>query len=76
MFYIYSDGFPDQLGGEQGRRFTRKRFCELLRDISPLSMAAQEKALEQALTDWMGDEYDQIDDILVIGFKPPRVGSN
>ena len=66
MFYIYSDGFPDQLGGEQGRRFTHRRFRELLRDIYQLPMEAQEKALELALTDWMGNEYDQIDDILVI----------
>jgi CheY-like chemotaxis protein len=70
MFYLYSDGFPDQLGGEQGRRFTHRRFRELLRDICHLPMEAQEKALEQALTDWMGKEYDQIDDILIIGFKP------
>jgi CheY-like chemotaxis protein len=71
MFYIFSDGFPDQLGGELGRRFTRKRFRELLRNISHLPIEVQEKALEKALTDWMGNEYDQIDDILVIGFKPP-----
>jgi CheY-like chemotaxis protein len=70
MFYIYSDGFPDQLGGEQGRRFTHRRFRELLKDISQLPMETQEKALEKALTGWMGNEYDQIDDILVIGFKP------
>jgi sigma-B regulation protein RsbU (phosphoserine phosphatase) len=69
-FYMYSDGFPDQLGGDQGRRFTQRRFRELLRDISQFPIEAQEKALEQALTDWMGNEYDQIDDILVIGFKP------
>jgi CheY-like chemotaxis protein/serine phosphatase RsbU (regulator of sigma subunit) len=71
MFYIYSDGFPDQLGGEQGRRFTQRRFRELLREISQFPVEAQEKALEKALTDWMGNEYDQIDDILVIGFKTP-----
>jgi sigma-B regulation protein RsbU (phosphoserine phosphatase) len=75
MFYIYSDGYPDQLGGEQGRRFTHRRFRELLRDIHQLPMEAQEIALEQALTDWMGNEYDQIDDILVIGFKPPGEGA-
>ena len=43
MFYIYSDGFPDQLGGEQGRRFTHRRFRELLRDICQLPMETQEK---------------------------------
>ncbi|MGD2091091.1 MAG: response regulator [Candidatus Aminicenantes bacterium] len=71
MYYIYSDGFPDQLGGDQGHRFTQRRFRELLRDIYQLPLQTQEKALARALEDWMGDEYDQIDDILVIGFKPP-----
>jgi sigma-B regulation protein RsbU (phosphoserine phosphatase) len=69
MCYIFSDGFPDQLGGDRGRRFTLKRFKELLGDIHRLPMEDQEKALEIALKDWMGSEYDQIDDIMVIGFR-------
>ena len=69
MYYLFSDGFPDQLGGEQGRRYTLKKFKELLKDIHLLPMKEQEKALEKTLEDWMGSEYDQIDDILVIGFR-------
>ena len=67
--YLFSDGFPDQLGGTRGRRFTLKRFKDLLLDIHQLPMDTQEKILENTLTDWMGKEYDQIDDILVIGFR-------
>jgi len=69
MFYIFSDGFPDQLGGNHERRFTLKQFKDLLENIHHLSMKEQKKALEETLKDWMGSRYDQIDDILVIGFK-------
>ncbi len=69
MFYIFTDGFPDQLGGDHERRFTSKQFNALLQRIHPLAMDAQEEALEKALTGWMGSQYDQIDDILVIGFR-------
>jgi DNA-binding response OmpR family regulator len=68
MFYLFSDGFPDQLGN-QDRRFTRKRFRELLQEIHNLPVEAQEEGLERELIGWMGGEYDQIDDILVIGFR-------
>jgi CheY-like chemotaxis protein len=69
MFYIFTDGFPDQLGGNNERRFTRKKFQELLQHIHHLPMKDQEAALEKTLSSWRGREYDQIDDILVIGFR-------
>jgi sigma-B regulation protein RsbU (phosphoserine phosphatase) len=69
MFYIFTDGFPDQLGGNHERRFTLKQFKELLQNIHHLSMTEQEETLEKTLQDWMGSEYDQIDDILIIGFR-------
>jgi CheY-like chemotaxis protein len=69
MLYIFTDGFPDQLGGDHERRFTLKQFKALLQNIHPLTMEAQEEALERRLKDWMGSEYDQIDDILIIGFR-------
>ncbi|MCP5048472.1 MAG: response regulator [bacterium] len=68
MFYLFSDGFCDQLGvGEH--RFTRKKFRELLTEIHPLPMDKQSETLEKRLVDWMGNEYGQIDDILVLGFR-------
>ncbi len=68
MCYLFSDGFPDQLG-TGGRRSTRKRFMKLLQDIHQSPMDVQEGALEKGLNQWMGTEYEQIDDILVLGFR-------
>jgi phosphoserine phosphatase RsbU/P len=67
-FYLFSDGFLDQLG-TQHQRFTRKRFTDLLLEIHTLPMKEQEKKLDKSLKQWMGNEYGQIDDVLVIGFK-------
>jgi DNA-binding response OmpR family regulator len=68
MFYLFSDGFLDQLSTQE-RRFGRKQFRKLLKQIGHLSMEAQEEVLEKTLTQWMGSENEQIDDILVIGFR-------
>lgn len=65
-FYIYSDGFQDQFGGERGRKFMKKRFRELLHTIAAQPMAEQKLSLERVLDDWMQDQ-DQVDDILVMG---------
>ena len=67
-FYIYSDGFQDQFGGENNRKYTRKRFGNLLLDLSKLSMDLQKKYLKQKFMEWKGDQK-QIDDVMVIGFK-------
>lgn len=68
MLYLFSDGFPDQLG-EKDRRFSRNQFRELLENIHLLSMDEQHRILEDSLNQWMSGEYDQIDDILVLGFR-------
>ena len=67
-FYLFSDGFQDQFGGEKGRKFMIRRFKELLLSIHHEPMAQQQVLLKQALQEWMGKEK-QIDDILVAGFK-------
>lgn len=68
-FYIFSDGFVDQFGGEKGRKFMIKNFREYLFSISKENMQGQRLLLKQKLKDWMGTEYEQIDDILIIGFQ-------
>ncbi len=65
-FYLFSDGFQDQFGGEEGRKFTPKRLRQLLARIHQQPMDAQHKQLATALNAWMGSER-QVDDILVIG---------
>lgn len=67
-FYIFTDGYQDQFGGPEGRKFMIKRLKELLLEVNHKSMAAQREALEEQLEKWMGEQR-QIDDILVMGFK-------
>jgi len=67
-FYMFSDGFPDQFGGPEGKKFMSKRFRELLFEIHEKPMKEQKQILDQTLNDWMGDN-DQVDDILVMGLK-------
>lgn len=66
--YMYTDGYPDQFGGERGKKFKYKPFKKLILDHAALSMDEQYKVLSQTLDDWKGD-YDQVDDICMIGLK-------
>jgi serine phosphatase RsbU (regulator of sigma subunit)/Tfp pilus assembly protein PilF len=67
-FYIFSDGFIDQNGGSNNNRFSCEKFKKLLLDIHDHPMYEQKEILEQTLKDWMGDN-PQRDDILVIGVR-------
>ncbi len=68
MIYLYTDGYTDQLGGRERKKFMTTRFVELLTEIAHESPSAQKEQLSDSLNVWMGDN-DQIDDILVIGVK-------
>jgi serine phosphatase RsbU (regulator of sigma subunit) len=67
-FYVFSDGFQDQFGGTKGRKFAKSRLEELLFELHPKPMPEQKKLLNKTLVDWMG-ENRQMDDILIIGVK-------
>ncbi|MCK4678995.1 MAG: serine/threonine-protein phosphatase, partial [Bacteroidales bacterium] len=66
--YIFSDGFYDQLGGTKYKKFLSKNFKSLLLEINKKSMEQQKDLLDKTLKEWMKD-YEQIDDILVIGIR-------
>ena len=68
IFYIFSDGFTDQNGGIHNHKFTSEKFKELLFGIHDQPMYEQKEILEQTLKDWMG-EQPQRDDILIIGVR-------
>jgi serine phosphatase RsbU (regulator of sigma subunit) len=68
MFYIFSDGYADQFGGTEGKKFMKRRFKELLGEISIQPAAKQKELLEKVHLEWKGDG-EQIDDILVIGIR-------
>jgi serine phosphatase RsbU (regulator of sigma subunit) len=68
VVYIFTDGFVDQIGGPDRKTFKTNRFKELLLDISRYPMPEQKYLLERRIVEWQG-EFDQTDDILVVGFK-------
>ena len=68
IIYMFSDGYPDQAGGDIGKKLMTKRFKDLLLQNSHLPMEEQERKLYNYLVDWQG-EHEQMDDILVIGIR-------
>jgi serine phosphatase RsbU (regulator of sigma subunit) len=68
VFYLFSDGFIDQKGGKENKKFMSKKFKDLLIKIHQEPMQGQKNILDKTLADWMGDN-PQIDDILVIGVR-------
>jgi serine phosphatase RsbU (regulator of sigma subunit) len=73
--YIFSDGYFSQFGGPNGKKFLSKHFKNLILSIQDHDLNTQKQMLEINLENWMGyvDEsgtpHEQIDDIIVIGFK-------
>ncbi len=66
--YLFSDGYQDQFGGEKGSKFMRKNLRELISQNAHLSMREQKQILADTLEKWRSG-YNQIDDILVMGFQ-------
>ncbi|MCE3259368.1 MAG: Response regulator containing a CheY-like receiver domain and a domain protein [Bacteroidetes bacterium] len=68
VFYIFTDGYADQFGGEKDKKMGSARFKELLLRIHTSGVTDQEKVLLSEHLKWKGDN-EQVDDMLVIGFK-------
>jgi serine phosphatase RsbU (regulator of sigma subunit) len=67
-FYIFSDGYADQFGGADNKKFKASRLQELLLAIHKKPMEEQKKLIMSAFRDWKGN-YEQVDDVLVIGAR-------
>lgn len=68
QFYLFSDGYVDQFGGGNGRKYMKKRFKEYILSISSQPMNIQKALLKEEMSIWMKDD-EQIDDQLIIGVK-------
>ena len=66
--YLFSDGFADQFGGPNRKKFMSKRFKQTLIDISLLPMEKQKQKLESVFYDWLGNT-EQMDDVTVMGVR-------
>ncbi|TAH20541.1 MAG: tetratricopeptide repeat protein [Cytophagales bacterium] len=67
-FYLASDGYKDQFGNKESKKFSPRRFREMLHNIHQLDMEKQHYTLANTFEEWKGNE-PQIDDVLVIGVK-------
>lgn len=76
--YLFSDGFLDQFGGPDGRKFMKPRFREMLLSNQALDMASQRTLFNNILEEWINhppsdtshvSHAEQIDDIILIGVR-------
>jgi serine phosphatase RsbU (regulator of sigma subunit) len=68
VLYMFTDGYPDQFGGPQGKKFKYKPLESLLTQIWNEEMDEQQKKLIGAHDDWKGD-LEQVDDICLVGVR-------
>ncbi|MBA3681867.1 MAG: SpoIIE family protein phosphatase [Bacteroidetes bacterium] len=66
--FMTSDGFPDQFGGADGKKFMAKNMKAFLQEISTLPTDKQKIVVADKINNWMGP-HEQVDDLLVIGLK-------
>ena len=66
--YLFSDGLPDQFGGEDGKKLKIARLKRIIEQVSDKTMSEQKEIITKFYNDWRGD-YEQVDDILLIGVK-------
>ncbi len=67
--YLFSDGYRDQFKGANGKKYGKTKFRDLLKSIHTKPFPYQKTALQKEMKAWMGQKANQIDDILVAGFK-------
>ena len=65
-FYLLTDGYQDQFGGQKGKKFLKKNLHKFIQEIHNLPMSGQREQLETKLREWQQNEV-QTDDILIIG---------
>lgn len=70
MIYTFSDGFPDQFGGPEGKKYTTRRLRNLLLSIAAEPLEHQRSTLENSFDIWK-DNTEQLDDVLLIGVRIP-----
>ena len=76
LIYISSDGYVDQFGGPNNKKFMKKKLKELLLSINQKPMSEQKEILNKTINDWMAyinpenkKPYEQIDDLCMIGLR-------
>jgi serine phosphatase RsbU (regulator of sigma subunit) len=68
IIYVASDGFADQFGGQDGKKYQKSRLIELISQNSTKKLAEQKQILEVEFEKWKGSR-SQLDDVTLMGVK-------
>ena len=68
MLYMYSDGYEDQFGGPDGKKFKSKKLKNLLVEVSSKPVEEQREIIEKHFDEWKGD-LAQVDDVVIVGIS-------
>ncbi len=68
IVYTFTDGYPDQFGGDRNKKLKSRTLLEKIADFAHLEMEEQKTALLDAFEHWRGDN-EQIDDVCMLGIK-------
>ncbi|MGQ0827416.1 MAG: two-component regulator propeller domain-containing protein [Bacteroidota bacterium] len=66
--YMFTDGYPDQFGGEHGKKIKMANMKEMLEQIQALPIEKQSMIVDRYFNRWK-EGHDQVDDVLFIGIK-------
>lgn len=69
VFYFYSDGYADQMGGDSGKKLLNANLKKLILKNHLLPMAEQRESLKSEFLKFKG-KFSQTDDVLLVGIKP------
>ena len=65
---LFTDGYADQFGGANGKKYKYKQLKELLVSMHSNSMTSQLQAINHSFMSWKGN-LEQVDDVCIIGIK-------
>jgi serine phosphatase RsbU (regulator of sigma subunit) len=66
--YLTSDGYQDQFGGKENKKFKAKQLKDLFVNISEKTMNEQNEILDKTFEHWK-DKHEQVDDVTILGLK-------
>ncbi len=70
IYYLFSDGYIDQFGGERRKKLKNKGFQQKLMEVAGFEFEEQQNQLDHFFEEWKG-ELDQLDDVTVVGINSP-----
>lgn len=68
MIYTFTDGYGDQFGGPEGKKFKHKNLRDVFQEVAKLPVNKQKEIIANRFDDWKG-ELEQVDDVLIIGVR-------